>query len=54
MSKDKENQQYSEKNIKSMKVAIFCIVALVIFYFGCNFLKGLNVLNRKTYYEEDA
>lgn len=50
MSKDKENQQYSEKNIKSMKVAIFCIVALVIFYFGCNFLKGLNVLNRKTYY----
>ena len=51
MSKDKkENQQYSEKNVKSMKVAIFCIVALIIFYFGCNFLKGLNVLNRKTYY----
>lgn len=50
MSNDKDNQQYSEKNIRSMKVGIFCIAALVIFYFGCNFLKGLNVLNRKTYY----
>ena len=50
MSKSKDNkQQYSEKNIKSMKVAIFCIAALVIFYFGCNFLKGLNVFNRKTH-----
>lgn len=50
MSNDKDNQQYSKKNIRSMKVGIFCIAALVIFYFGCNFLKGLNVLNRKTYY----
>lgn len=33
-----------------MKVAIFCIAAIVIFYFGCSFLKGLNIFGKKTYY----
>lgn len=50
MVTEKEKKQYSEKNIKSMKVAIFCIAALVIFYFGCSFLKGLNIFGHKTYY----
>lgn len=50
MSTEKDNKQYSAKNVKSMKVAIFCIVAILIFYLGCNFLKGLNVFSHKTYY----
>lgn len=50
MSTDKDKEQYSPKNIKSMKVAIFCIVAAIIFYLGCNFLKGLNVFSHKSYY----
>jgi len=50
MASDKDKNKYSEKNIKSMKVAIFCIAAIVIFYFGCSFLKGLNIFGHKSYY----
>ncbi|MCR4680255.1 MAG: MlaD family protein [Bacteroidales bacterium] len=50
MSDKKDKQQYSAKNVRSMKVAIFCIAALLIFYLGASFLKGMNVLSRKTYY----
>lgn len=50
MKNNKDNQQYSAKNIRSMKVAIFCIAALIIFYLGANFLKGLNVFSHKTYF----
>lgn len=46
----KDSQKYSSNNIRSMKVAIFCISAIVIFYLGANFLKGLNVFSHKTYY----
>lgn len=49
MSAEKDKTQYSQKNIKSMKVAIFCILAAVIFYFGANFLKGINAFSHKTY-----
>lgn len=48
-NKDQNQTQYSAKNMKSMKVAIFCIAALVVFYFGASFLKGLNVFGHKTY-----
>lgn len=50
MSDTKDKQQYSAKNIKSMRVAVFCIAAMVVFYFGASFLKGLNILGHKTYY----
>lgn len=50
MSAEKNKKQYSEQNIKRMKVAIFCIVAAIIFYFGANFLKGINAFGHKVYY----
>lgn len=49
MNKDK-GKQYSEKEVKSIKVALFCIAAVLIFYFGATFLKGINVLGKKNYY----
>ncbi len=50
MSLDKEKTKYTDKSIKSIKVALFCITAILIVYFGCTFLKGLNVFGHKTYY----
>ncbi len=50
MSTEKDKNQYSAKNVKSMKVAIFCIAALVILYLGCNFLQGLNTFGKRSYY----
>lgn len=49
MSKDKD-KQYSVKEAKSIKVALFCISAILIFYFGAKFLKGINVFGKKNYY----
>lgn len=49
MNKDK-GKQYSEKEAKSIKVALFCIAAMLIFYFGAKFLKGINILGKKNYY----
>jgi len=40
----------SERNTKSVKVAIFCITAIVIFYFGTNFLKGVDSFSKRDYY----
>ena len=41
---------YSEKEVRSIKVALFCIAAALIFYLGATFLKGINVFGKKTYY----
>lgn len=49
MDKDK-SKQYTEKERKSIKVALFCIAAVLIFYFGVQFLKGINILGKKKYY----
>lgn len=49
MSKNKD-KQYSVKEAKSIKVALFCIGAMLIFYFGAKFLKGINILGKKNYY----
>lgn len=46
----KNNNQYSVKEAKSIKVALFCIAAALIFYIGATFLKGINVFGKKTYY----
>jgi len=47
-----KTQNKVQKNGKtnSLKVAVFCIGAIVIFYIGANFLKGLDVFGKKTYY----
>lgn len=37
-------------NPKRVKVAIMCIAAIVIFYVGANFLKGIDVFGKKNYY----
>lgn len=50
MSDKKDKQEYSGKNIRNMKVAIFCITAMIVFYFGASLLKGINVFGKKTYY----
>ncbi len=40
----------SIKEAKSIKVAIFCIIAAVLFYFGATFLKGINIFGQKRYF----
>ncbi len=49
-SERNEKQNYSAKSMRSMKVAVFCIAALIVFYLGASFLKGLNVFGHKAYY----
>lgn len=45
-----KGKQYSVKEAKSIKVALFFIAAILIFYFGATFLKGINVFGKKNYY----
>jgi len=42
--------KHSERNAKSIKVAIFCIAAILILYFGSNFLKGIDSFSKKEFY----
>ena len=49
MDKNKQ-KSYSVKEVKSIKVALFFIAAVLIFYFGSVFLKGINVFGKKNYY----
>lgn len=51
-SEEKENEKKSLDKIKSAKairVAIFCISALIVFYIGANFLKGSEIFGNKKY-----
>ena len=41
--KSKQGSQY-------VKVALMCIAALVIFYFGTQYLKGIDIFGTRTYY----
>jgi phospholipid/cholesterol/gamma-HCH transport system substrate-binding protein len=50
MEEKNRSSKHSEKNAKSIKVAIFCILAIVVFYFGTNFLKGIEAFSKKEYY----
>ena len=45
-----KQKSYSDKEIKSIKVALFFIAAALIFYIGSVFLKGINVFGKKNYY----
>jgi len=50
MEEKKISAKHSERNAKSVKVAVFCILAIVILYFGSNFLKGLDSFSKKEFY----
>ena len=48
---DKNKQKpFSDKEIKSIKVALFFIAAVLVFYLGSVFLKGISVFGKKNYY----
>lgn len=51
-SEEKENEKKAldkQKSAKAIKVAIFCISALVVFYIGANYLKGAEIFSNKKY-----
>jgi phospholipid/cholesterol/gamma-HCH transport system substrate-binding protein len=50
MEEKNKPAKHSEQNPKSVKVAIFCILAIVILYFGSNFLKGFDTFSKKEFY----
>ncbi len=47
--KNTDNKNFVKER-KSIKVALFCIIAGVIFYFGATFLKGINIFGQKRYF----
>lgn len=50
MEKEQVKPDNSAHNKSKLKVGIFCIVAVVIFYFGACFFKGVSAFGKKTYY----
>lgn len=40
----------AKKMTKNVKVGLFCIAAVIVFYFGANFLKGIDIFGKKSYY----
>ena len=50
MSKKEKTPQDIQDRKKRIRVALLCISAILIFYIGANFLKGINVFHKKTYY----
>ncbi|MDR2979085.1 MAG: MlaD family protein [Bacteroidales bacterium] len=47
---DTTPQKKPKKVNKKIKVALFCIAALIVFYFGANFLKGIDIFGKRSYY----
>lgn len=45
-----DQKPYSKKEVRNIKVALFFIAAVLIFYLGSVFLKGINVFGKKNYY----
>ena len=50
MANKEKSPQDSQNRNKRIKVALLCISAILIFIIGANFLKGINIFNKKTYY----
>jgi phospholipid/cholesterol/gamma-HCH transport system substrate-binding protein len=50
MEEKNRSSKQSERNAKSIKVAVFCILAILIFYLGTNFLKGVDAFSKKEHY----
>ena len=50
MEKEQIKQDNSSHNKSKLKVGVFCIAAVVIFYLGACFFKGVSAFGKKTYY----
>lgn len=50
MENKEKSPQDSQNRNKRIKVALLCISAVLIFVIGANFLKGINIFHKKTYY----
>lgn len=50
MEKETIKQDNTSHNKSKLKVGIFCVVAVVIFYLGACFFKGVSAFGKKTYY----
>jgi len=50
MEEKNSSPKQSERNSKSIKVAVFCILAIVTLYFGANFLKGIDTFSKREFY----
>jgi len=50
MDEKNKSSRRSERNAKSVKVAVFCILAILILYFGANFLKGVDSFSKREFY----
>ena len=50
MANKEKSPQDSQNRNKRIKVALLCISAILIFVIGANFLKGINIFHKKTYY----
>lgn len=50
MSNKQTTPQDVQGRNKKIKVAVMCIAAIIIFYIGANFLKGVNVFHKTIYY----
>lgn len=50
MGKEQHKPANAETNAKKIKVALMCISAIIIFWIGTNFLKGIDVFGKKTYF----
>jgi len=50
MEEKAKSPKHSERNSKSIKVAVFCILAILVLYFGSNFLKGIDSFSKKEFY----
>ncbi|MCL2246314.1 MAG: MlaD family protein [Lentimicrobiaceae bacterium] len=50
MEEKNKPSKRAERNAKSIKVAVFCILAILILYLGANFLKGVDAFSKKEFY----
>lgn len=50
MEKEQVKPDNSAHNKSKLKVGIFCVIAVVIFYLGACFFKGVSAFGKKTYY----
>ena len=50
MANKEKSPQDSQNRNKRIKVALLCISAVLIFVIGANFLKGINIFHKKTYF----
>ena len=50
MEEKNRSSKHSGRNAKPVKVAVFCILAILILYLGSNFLKGIDSFSKKEFY----